>query len=167
MRILKTVGLLNLLDTNSYLPSPNAISLSVGVELENDRILGVLDELQRGKRILHFRGTIGGYCLWPYTSVDLDRAREDASRAIGPITNIVPFIKRFLQTGSLLARRHYIDTGNLRHFAIHYGICRRFRSILNSDVSSADGLVLIPLSETPETTRRRSNSLNQNACGSS
>lgn len=150
MRILKTVGLLNLLDTNNYLPSTNVISLAVaGDAAENHRILVTLNELQKSKHILHYRGSAGGYCLWPYTSVDLDRAREDAQRAIGTVARVVPLVRDFLQTNSLVARRHYIETGNLRHFEVHYGATSSLEKVLNCD-ATADGYVLIPLSETSE-----------------
>ena len=41
----------------------------------------VIDSL-KGAHVLYDRGTAGGYCLWPHTSVDLDVAYQEAEQAV-------------------------------------------------------------------------------------
>ena len=155
LQILKTVGLLNLLDDDSLLPSTDAITLAIADDhpgTEN-RLLAVLHKLQRGKHALYHRGIIGGYCLWPYTSVNLDRAVEDAKRAVGPINRVIPFLKSYLSTRPLVARRHYISTGNLRHFHVLYAPILEIESTLQSyyaESIAADGCIFIVLCETEQ-----------------
>lgn len=151
MQVLKTIGILNLLNTNTLLPLTDAVKLAVVSDHTNeDTAQAVLEELHKSKHVLHYRGAAGGYCLWPFTSVNLDRAYEDAQRAVGSVSRVVPLIKDYLKTNFLVARRHYIETGNLRHFAVHYGSVADLQDVVKVKTDSCDGLILAPLSENPE-----------------
>ena len=149
LRILKTVAVLNLLDTPSLLASDEAVALAVGdfSPEANTRVKKALKELQRGKSVLYFRGASGGYCLWPHTSVNLDRAYHEAVKAV-PIPNrVAPLIHGNLETRPLVARRHYIETGNLRHFHVEFAAPEDLEDALSRG-GSADGRVLVALCET-------------------
>jgi hypothetical protein len=81
LEILKTVGLLNLVN-DDLLPTAEAITCAVaGDDLEKQR--RVTTALQkRLKGTLYDRGKRRGFCLWPHSSVDLEAAYEDARRAV-------------------------------------------------------------------------------------
>ena len=85
-----------------------------------DAVRQAVRRLQRDRSILYFRGAAAGYCLWPHTSVNLERAYHDACKALPEPTRVGPLIRESLETRPLVARRHYIETGNLRHFTVHY-----------------------------------------------
>ena len=53
-------------------------------------------------------------------SVDLDAAYKNAERAVGDIQQVSEQIKVYLEPRPIVARRHYIQTGNLRHFEVQY-----------------------------------------------
>jgi len=152
MQILKTVGLLNLIDAYNLLASEEGVVLAVsdtgavGKKQTKER----LQVLRKDKRILYFRGEAGGYCLWPHTSVNLDKSYEAAGRAVGTPGHIAEVLRNYLETRPLVARRHYIETGNLRHFNIHYVTSADLTSRELPTVDAADGLILIPLCETQE-----------------
>jgi hypothetical protein len=153
LEILKTVGLLNMLDADNLLASDEAILLAVAGESSSQakRIEDVIKRLQKGKRVLYYRGAAGGYCLWPHTSVNLERAYEDATKAIGTKhQRISSFINRYLETRPLVARRHYIETGNLRHFEVRFSPVIDLVKNLQFSHDSADGLILVALCETEE-----------------
>ncbi len=149
LRILKTVAVLNLLDTPSLLASDEAVLLAVGglSSESNSRIKKALKELQRGKSILYYRGASGGYCLWPHTSVNLDRAYHEAVKAVPVPNRVAPLIQKNLEARPLVARRHYIETGNLRHFYVEYAAPENLAEALSKE-SFADGRVLVALCET-------------------
>ena len=143
--------MLNLIDSPHHLATEEAISLAVsdseaGV---NKRVKGTLRELQRGKVVLYFRGAAGGYCLWPHTSVNLERAYQEALKAVPTPTSVGTVIRSDLETRPLVARRHYIETGNLRHFAVEYASPADLPALLERGPQGADGQILVALCETP------------------
>ena len=69
--VLKTVGLLNLLDAPPLLASESAIELCVGTgDHEKVGVKTTIHRLEKRDRVIYFRGNAGGYCLWPHTSVN-------------------------------------------------------------------------------------------------
>lgn len=149
LRILKTVALLNLLDAPDLLATGEAIILAVaGTSAETTRkVKAALKELHKGKSYLYYRGAAGGHCLWPHTSVNLERAYQEASDAVPTSMSVAPSIREQLETRPLVARRHYIKTGNLRHFNVVFAAPQDLAASLAA-AADADGLVIVALCET-------------------
>ncbi|MEK6283372.1 MAG: hypothetical protein AABN95_23705 [Acidobacteriota bacterium] len=149
LKLLKTIGLLNLVNDSDLTASTQSITCST-LGLENpQQIHSALAQLHKTKRALYDRGRAGGYCLWPNTSVDLEQAYREAGRAVRRSKSIAGSINSYLQTRPIVARRHYIETGNLRHYAVTYCHVSQLTSLLvDVDESSADGRIIIPLCET-------------------
>lgn len=149
VRILKTVAVLNLLDDQCLA----ATTKSVTAALRDTRsggatIAKAISELEK-KRVLYRRGTLGTLCLWPHTSVNIEKAYEEAQRAIAQVRNLASVIAREVDTRPIVARRHYIETGNLRHFEVRYPSCDDLIVTPAAVIDTkADGLILIPLCET-------------------
>ncbi|GEP44453.1 hypothetical protein BGE01nite_37440 [Brevifollis gellanilyticus] len=153
LRILKTVGVLNTIDSiTDLLPSDELLGLALG---EPPGLSASIKKLKK-ENLLFFRGARRGYALWSHTSVNLEHEFAKASESIQQVTNIAEVLRSRLDTRPIVARAHYIQTGNLRHFNV------RFCSLseLPADVSSfqaehpADGLIVIVLSETAEQRKR-------------
>jgi len=147
LQILKTVAILNLIDSPQLLASEDAIAIAVDSSSEGAKIRRLLKSLQRGKAVLYFRGVAGGYCLWPHTSVNLERAYQDARDAVSVPERIGPLIREKLETRPLVARRHYIETGNLRHFDVQFVAAVDLKDAI-AERTSADGQVIVALCET-------------------
>jgi hypothetical protein len=148
VRILKTVGLLNLLDTPPLLASVPAIKL--GVEGKQGAIPTAIQRLQKTSHVLHYRGAAGGYCLWPHTSVNLDKAFREAERAVSATLRVASLIEATLEPRPLVARRHYIETGNLRYFRVRYAAVPDLPACLTGTAGPSDGTILVALCETPQ-----------------
>ncbi|MCP4583785.1 MAG: hypothetical protein GY839_19415 [candidate division Zixibacteria bacterium] len=149
--ILKTIGILNLLDMNDLIPTDDAILLSLsGTGYTKKTIKTTLLKLCQRKKIIYYRGAAGGYCLWPYTSVNLELAYEAAAKSIPVTTHVATKIPKYIKSTPLVARRHYIETGNLRHFEVCYTPIVRMKDDLNHNLIEADGKIVIPLCETEE-----------------
>jgi hypothetical protein len=149
IEILKTVAVLNLIDSPQLLASEEAVSLAVDSTSEDvaAKVKRSLKSLQRDKAVLYYRGAAGGYCLWPHTSVNLERAYQDARASVPVPQRIGPLIREKLETRPLVARRHYIETGNLRHFDVHFVPAMELQETV-AGKSRADGLVVVALCET-------------------
>jgi len=149
LKILKTVGILNLLDANHLPASEEAILMAISGDTASNasHVRSALKRLQKEKKVLYHRGTAGGYCLWPYTSINLERVYEDASKVLSNVPRISSVIREYLETRPIVARRHYIETGNLRHFEVCHAQISELNEALLSRVSSSDGLILVPLCE--------------------
>jgi hypothetical protein len=78
--VLKTIGLLNLLNTTDLLASKEALTLALDAGSDVEAAIAHLQDLQ----LLYFRGRAGGYCVWSTSSVNLDDAQFEAKRALGP-----------------------------------------------------------------------------------
>jgi len=151
IKILKTVGILNLLDDGDLLPTEESVLCALAGMDHGDqkRIRAALTKLHKGKRILYDRGRARGLCLWPHTCVDLEKAYGDASRAIDAPRRVADCIKDFLETRPIVARRHYIETGNLRYYDVRYCSVTELPKLFEEEAIEADGRIIVPLCETP------------------
>jgi hypothetical protein len=152
--LLKTVALLNLIDDPSLPPTRDAVLLAVaGTDKRaNDRAKAAIARLSQEARILYDRGAAGALCLWPHTSVDLDEAFTAAERAIGPIDKPFDHLKRLVRTDPIVARRHYVERGALRHFEL---VCvddacleEEVQAPIQPDTHAPDGRVVLLLCAT-------------------
>jgi hypothetical protein len=148
LAILKTVAVLNLLNAPDLIATDETITLTVaGASSEGaPRVKAALKRLQQKKSVLYFRGVAGGYCLWPHTSVNLEQAYQEALKAVPIPMRVAPLIRDRLETRPLVARRHYIETGNLRHFRVDF-VPPGDLSIALGREDGADGRVIVALCE--------------------
>ena len=157
VKVLKTVGILNLINDGDLLPTEESVvSGLAGVDpAEQRHVRAALEKLHKGKRVLYDRGRARGLCLWPHTSVDLEKAYDDARRAIDTPQRVASLIKDSLESRPIVARRHYIETGNLRHCDVRYCSVMELpglpaqAGLLEQNPTDADGLIIVPLCETP------------------
>jgi hypothetical protein len=144
--VLKAVAVLNVLDTEQLLATDTVLSIA----LEDDvRSVGVRKAVASLKRrgILFDRGAAGGYCLWPSTSINLQNAFDRAQRTLGPVDRVTALLGPYLDASPLVARRHYIATGTLRHFEVRYTESSGLVEAV-AEPTQADGLVVIALCAT-------------------
>ncbi len=148
LRVLKTVGILNLLNADDLRPTKEAISWAVGGASSEEQ--KKVDHALTGitGRIIHFRGVSRGYSLWPYTSVDIESRIEDAKRAIPSLSKISEAISEQLDAKPIVARAHYIRTGNLRYFDVVYCKPDELERQADEYQTQADGFIVVPLCET-------------------
>ena len=150
INVLKTIALLNLVSSIEFAATAEVVTLAVADNdpEESKAVRAALRKLQ-GK-VLYNRGKANGYSLWPYTSVDLEKRYQDASAAIGRVRKVGAAIERYLEVRPIVARRHYIQTGNLRHFDVHYCPVSALVPLLEEGSSKADGRIIVPLCETAD-----------------
>lgn len=143
-RVLRTVAVLNLLDAEHLAPTDQAVKAALH---DQDLPVDVEDTLAKlGERGLLFRRGGGGYRFWPTTSVNLQAALAAARQALGEVTRVAPLLSPFLDPRPLLARRHAIQNGTLRHFDVHYAPVNELGRALTAPLA-ADGRVVIALCE--------------------
>ncbi len=163
LNVLKTIGILNLIDSPNLLATEDLLRVAVGAtprQQNGNRVSKSLEELQRRAKVIYKRTEAGAYCLWSHTSLDLDRRYQEARRAVSPSLKVGTTVRQYLETRPLVARRHYIQTGNLRHFQVQYITVSQLQSTLEQWTVPAaapagamppavpDGLILIALCET-------------------
>jgi hypothetical protein len=148
--VLKTVGLLNLINSPDSTPMENSLVLAVADAHREAAVRTAVHRLHKQKHVLYNRGKSGGYCVWSHVSVNLDAAYEEAGRAVGMARRLTALIKERVDSRPIVARRHYIKTGNLRHFDVLYCGVLELDKIASSERGKADGRIIIPLCETAE-----------------
>jgi hypothetical protein len=148
LKVLKTIGILNLLNDSDLLATEESIACALSHEEQEKNVRTALSVLHKQKRIIYNRGRARGLCLWPHSSVDLEKAYEDACRVVDTPQNVAGLIRDFLETRPVVARRHYIETGNLRHADVRYCPVKDLPTVFQGNTSNADGLIIVPLCET-------------------
>ena len=152
-KILKTIGLLNLINSPDLVPNEANVLLAINSARDADgtqKTSSILQDLHGNKKVLYLRGQAGGYCLWSHSSVNLDSSYEDAKKAVPARQKVAHSIQEKLSVRPIVARRHYIQTGNLRHFEVAYCSIVQLEKEWVKDIGEADGKVIIPLCETAE-----------------
>ena len=147
LSVLKAVAVLNVIDAEYLLANDTVLTAALADTDEGGVVSQALTSLLE-RRMVFKRGIAGGYCLWPSTSIDLEAAFEAAKRALGPMDRVSPHLIPFLDKGSVLARRHYIETGTLRHFEVRYADSTNLVEAVDRP-SEADGQVVFVLSDSP------------------
>lgn len=144
-KLLKAVALLNMID-DPALPSTREVLLASESEPEAAEMT---DRLVSELRLLHERGTAKGLSLWPHTSANLEDLLRQADEAVGGFSSSPATLLGYLpKKKHLVARRHYVETGNLRHFLVHYVHAKDAEKELPQVAGelSADGTVVIVVS---------------------
>ena len=150
--LLKSIGILNLIDDNDMLATRELLVMAFGANNAKDEaaLTKRIDDLKE-KRLLYERGAVSSLALWPHTSVHLDDAFEDAKREIGETVAPMRLVASKLEPRQIVARRHYIETGNLRHFEVQFIPASEYDRICESTptphLGSSDGFVIILLPE--------------------
>ena len=145
--VLKTVGLVNLLEDPSLHLDAGVLASAVASETRRSSAEEAVRRLTAGARVLYERGAGAGLCLWPNTSVDLEAAFEAAAAAIDQGADVIAALRPVLPTEPLVARRHYVETGAIRHFDVVYVPVAGLGEALSAPPpSDADGRVLVALS---------------------
>ncbi len=146
IQILKTVGILNVIESQELLPTRELLSLALG---HPDDLDERLRELSQKRHVLFNRGIRRGYSLWPNTSVNLEQAFINASEHVSSIPPLAEIVRQRLDSRPIVARRHYISTGTLRHFSVHFLTVNELsKSGADLDpVYPADGTVAVVLCE--------------------
>ncbi|QDU05468.1 hypothetical protein V6x_52050 [Gimesia chilikensis] len=149
--MLKTVGVLNMLDDLKLTAQEDALAAA----LEKTCLPGksnfgtTLKTLRSKKHVLYYRGSAGGYCLWPYTSVNLELKYGEAEKVVRKDANVVDAVTEHVLHRPIVARRHYVKTGNLRHFDLIYVRANELSAAVKVwDSESADGVIFVPLCQT-------------------
>jgi len=146
--VLKTIGMLNVLQSDDITATEEAVQWAVAGtnKAGQEQVSAVLKNLRK-KGVVHFRGHAKSYCLWPYTSIDIEARFDEAKRDLPSLPNVSSSILDKLDTRPLVARRHYIHTGNLRFFQVVYCPTNELTNRLAEPNDHADGSIIVPLCE--------------------
>ena len=149
IRVLKAIGILNLLDDGDLIASEASIAVALqDPDAAISKQVRTAITLVRNKRAVWDRGRSRGLCLWPHTSVDLEAAYDKARQAIAASKRVAHLITDYLETRPIVARRHYVETGNLRHFEVRYVAVDELSKGVEQETLEHDGVILVALCET-------------------
>jgi hypothetical protein len=143
MAAIKTVAVLNLLDTEDLAASGDVLAVSLG--LDGKQTSSVLKGLVE-QGLLFRRGQGGDYRLWGSSSVDLRAAFQEALAAIEEESDFAATVSHYLDKRPIAARRHYLTTGTLRYFDIHYTDAASVEAAV-AQKPEADGSIIVVLAK--------------------
>lgn len=144
--VLKTVGLINLLDDPGFSLTSELLVRVLADKADEAQAEAAVRRLKEDSRIIYDRGAGGGLCLWPHTSVDLQAAFEQGLAAVAQNSDVIAAVRPVLPIEPLVARRHYVETGAMRHFQVSYVPAASLGDALKAPLSeTSDGHLLIAL----------------------
>ncbi|RWJ04462.1 MAG: ATP-binding protein [Mesorhizobium sp.] len=147
LKVLKTVGILNLLDADDLMPTSQSVVACLSM-FGSDAVEDAIESLNRSG-LLFKRGGTGAYRLWPTSSINLQAAVEAAKRAVGTVEAVGPALGNFLGSEMVLARRHYLETGTMRYFELRYAFSDEVAKAAARH-TDADGLIILSLADQKE-----------------
>ncbi len=165
---LKSIGILNLLDDDDMLATRQMLIRAMGAKTPGEQtFLSRLIDRLKEKKLLFERSAVRGFALWPHSSVHLDDAFADAKKEIGAHTEPMRLVASKLEGRQIVARRHYIETGNLRHFELQFLPAKDYERFCGAgpkaSYGNADGFVVIFLPENEREHRQMLNTLKSGA----
>lgn len=147
VRVAKTVGLLQAIGPSTGVrASKSTICFALQDAASPAGIEEAIDALCR-RSLVVFRRHSGSYALWEGSDVDLDERLNAARASVEREVNLAAFLSRHAPAQSLIARRHYFQTGTMRFFEARYVDSSSlqadlFRSTLLRCSDTADGSVV-------------------------
>lgn len=149
--ILKTIGILNLIDDPDMPATRDLVLNAMGRDKATEAALNDCIEKLKKNKLLYERGSVRSLALWPHSSVHLDDAYEDAKLEIGVPAEPMRLVSAKLNPRQIVARRHYVQTGNLRHFELQFHPACDFEKLKQAGphirLGTADGFVIVLLPE--------------------
>ena len=141
--VMKTVAVLNLVESDGFSSTETAVVSATQGQVGN--VPDLLRQLVKSHGLLHDRGRSAGFAAWPHTSVDLGAAMRTADEALSGV-DILKSISDVLPSRPIVAKRHYIERGTLRHFPISYLHSDELESALDrASTEASDGLIHVVL----------------------
>ncbi len=150
--LLKAIGILNLIDDTDMPANRELLAAALGANTPafKAKFSALVDRL-KGKRLLYERGAVRSLALWPHTSVHFDDAFEEARNDLGDPPKPMLLVASKLPSRQIVARRHYVETGNLRHFELQFHPASDYQRLCDAGPSphlgDADGFVIVLLPE--------------------
>ena len=114
--VLKTVGLINLLDDPGYSVTPELLVSLLSDDIDRDGSLAAVRRLKHDSRILYDRGAGGGLCCGRIPALTCPKHSNKGLATAAQQSDVIAALRPVLPTEPLIARRHYVETGTMRHF---------------------------------------------------
>ncbi|MGB5832296.1 MAG: hypothetical protein WBG92_09950 [Thiohalocapsa sp.] len=144
-RILKIVGLLTLTDAEHLVADASSLAACLGPDVPRGEVEATIDALKLGGMLFE-RSGLAGLRLWAARRVDINALWREAESAIPRLDSVADALAVLAPRGSVLARRHAIQTGTLRQFSLTY--LPHSRLIKHKlKLQEGDGSVLVVLSD--------------------
>lgn len=155
LRVLKVIGVLNILQLPRLFRADRQ-TIAAALQLDDQTLDQALTTLESRSAIV-YRRFAKEYRLWEGSDFNIEE--EIATRAEAPLQakELLRQLQRLLPQSSLIARRHYDETGTLRYFHSQYVSLEELRrpgaakllAEAATDVG-AEGLVLLTLTHNTE-----------------
>ena len=105
-----------------------------------------LNELIKNS-IITYRSYNDTFIIWEGSDFDIEEKLREAKTNVDTYASLGANLSRYLPNRPLVARRHLIQTGTLRHFTVRYTNLEKFEIDLKEPYNDADGLILYTLPE--------------------
>ena len=148
VNLIKTVGLLGAVGEVSANLKASKQVLRYALDDDSAAFAGefteALETLEK-RSIVIYRRYNDAYALWEGSDIDIEARVREAEAYLDPNLNLANTLSDLVQPKPLVARRHLLETGTWRHFAIRYVDFDSFDANLEARLEDADVLMLYAL----------------------
>ncbi|MBL8604949.1 MAG: hypothetical protein JNK72_23680 [Myxococcales bacterium] len=113
VRLVKTIGMLTLLGSRSLCASRAVLRFALG----GAEVDAALDALVTSSQVV-FRRHSDSYVLWEGSDIDLDARFDEARQRAPGVEALAEAMRAKMLLRPRVARRHFYETGTLRHFEV-------------------------------------------------
>ncbi|MEZ4405721.1 MAG: hypothetical protein R3A52_04375 [Polyangiales bacterium] len=115
-RVLKAVGLLTLLGSRAVRASREGLAFALDDGRDDpSEVHQAIDRLAAASHLVYRRHS-DAYALWEGSDIDLDAHFDDARRRAPGFDEVSTLLRERMVLRPWVARRHFFETGTLRHF---------------------------------------------------
>ncbi|MCD9187011.1 MAG: hypothetical protein LUM44_11300 [Pyrinomonadaceae bacterium] len=150
-RIIKTIGLLNLLGDIGKLKSSDEI-LKFALrddKVEEKEIENSLQNLIK-KSVIIKRNFNDTFAIWEGSDIDLDERFRQATQQIDPSVSLNERLEKNFSLKPIVAKRHSYQTGTLRFFETAYANINNIEEVCSKIPSEADGQIVYVFTNSQE-----------------
>jgi hypothetical protein len=159
-RLIKAIGMLSMLGEAVGLGADEetlALALSCAGSHGLATVRRALEGLKATSLVV-FRKYKGAFQLWEGSDIDLEALSRKAMAQLERQGSVVSFLERLAPPRPHIARRHFIETGTLRFFEVHYVEGDQLGESPPPKTSQADGYIYLAI---PDDTRETQEALEE------
>jgi Fe-S cluster biosynthesis and repair protein YggX len=159
-RLVKAIGMLSMLGEAVGLAADDetlALALSCEGPRGLARVRQALESLKASSLVV-FRKYKRSFQLWEGSDIDVEALSKKAMAQLEHRGSVVAYLERLAPPRPHIARRHFLETGTLRFFEVHYVEGHELGENLPPTSSQADGFIYVAI---PDGTREAREALEE------
>jgi hypothetical protein len=129
-------------DLGALSSSPTVLEFAFEDEkIKSTDVSQALERLQQ-RSVIIYRRYNNGFSLWEGSDIDIEARLKDARNHIDANESLAESLTKYFKPRPVVARRHSLESGTLRFFAVRYADVNTFDSSIEEALGDTDGVII-------------------------